>query len=268
MATPKLVTGTPYCWASLKRESMFLRLIMQPPQWRMSLYSRIFSGNPGPEKTSNATGPPTNFSSSFGSFCRAMSPSSAWWVQASMMRTLSPGRSVRMALAPSRKVAMSPLFSDMRMEKEVSGISGGSISFTSRKIWESTITSCGSSRRTASIGWTPSGVTEMTRQCRSKSSRVICTCGRMSRPFGAWMSCGMTSMTSPRSSTRWAERKGISKSRPAFSMRNFLNRPISSGLRASSAMVGIEKGRAGASSPSKRLRTQTVRTFSASSMAR
>ena len=156
---------------------------------------------------------------------------------------------------------MSPFISDISTEKEVRGTSFGMRSLTSLNTWESVMTRSGRRFSASSMGAMPSGTTEITRQRRSRSSLVICTWGRISRPLGAWMSWGITSITKAPSSTRCAVTGGTSKSVPAFWMRNFLKAPISAGSRASSARQGMSKGGREASPPSKRLTTQTVRTL-------
>ena len=40
-----------------------------------------------------------------------------------------------------------------------------------------------------------SGVTQVTTAPKSSKSRMVCTCGKMSLPFGACLSCGITSST-------------------------------------------------------------------------
>ena len=42
----------------------------------------------------------------------------------------------------------------------------------------------------------------ITRHFLSNNSRIVCTCGRISRPLGACMSCGMTKSTKSPSLTR------------------------------------------------------------------
>ena len=96
---------------------------------------------------------------------------------------------------------MLPLYCAKRTEKEVSRLSAGFLSYTVRNTCESVIISLGGRARAASMASILSVVQLITRHLRSSSSRMVCTCGRMSRPLGAWMSCGMTSMTVSFSST-------------------------------------------------------------------
>ena len=71
----------------------------------------------------------------------------------------------------------------------------GSCAWTVRKACESVMTRSGALASDCSIAGRQSVVQHETRHLRSSSSRSVWTCGRIRRPFGAWMSCGMTSRT-------------------------------------------------------------------------
>ena len=80
-------------------------------------------------------------------------------------------------------------------ENDVSFDAAGFFAATMRNACESVMMRDGGSVIAASAASMQSVVQLMTSACLSRSSRSVCTCGRMRRPFGAWMSCGMTRST-------------------------------------------------------------------------
>ena len=85
-----------------------------------------------------------------------------------------------------------------KIEKEVSGCSGGRAAATTAKAWLSVTTRRGGRARLARAAG--SSVSRVTRamQPRSRASRRVSACGRMRRPLGAAVSIGVTrSTTSP-----------------------------------------------------------------------
>ena len=106
-----------------------------------------------------ASGPPTRWASQAGIFTRAMSSSIGWCEQASTMSTRSPGRRRSIAAAPRTISARSPFARASRIEKEVSGTSGGVWSATRRNACESVTTSAGGSRSAASAAPSASSLT-------------------------------------------------------------------------------------------------------------
>ena len=89
----------------------------------------------------------------------------------------------------------------MSTEKEVRRLPAGFFAYTSPNTWESVMISFGGRTRVSSAASSLSVVTLMIRHFLSRRSLMVCTCGRIRRPCGAWMSCGMTSSTRSPSDT-------------------------------------------------------------------
>ena len=80
------------------------------------------------------------------------------------------------------------------MENDVNGISTGVNAFTASKACESVMTSFGFCERLLSMAGSSSVWHTKARPLWSKISRIVCTCGKIRRPFGAAESIGHTKM--------------------------------------------------------------------------
>ena len=157
-----------------------------------------------PAHMSKRSSPPAYCWSRRGILIRPMSSCCGWWEQASIMSTLSPGLRFPMAAAPAARSGRSPLRRAIRIEKVVKGTDCGVSSATRRTTCESQTTRAGGSFRQVKAAPSSPSVTTRHNLRPSRASRMVCTCGKMSRPFGAPESMGTTRMTTPFSGSRSA----------------------------------------------------------------
>ena len=115
-----------------------------------------------------------------------------WWVQPSAINTLSPSCKRSIAAAPFTAVSRKPLYRAIKIENEVRRISSGTMSFTLWNTWLSVITSDGFVPRLLSVASSSVSRTIKAVAPASSRSRIVCCCGRISLPFGAAVSIGIT----------------------------------------------------------------------------
>mgnify|MGYP007012782261 CR=1 FL=1 len=84
-----------------------------------------------------------------------------------------------------RDRCISPLYPAKSTEKEVSRLSAGFCSYTVWNTCESVIINLGGLVSAHSVSFSLSVVQLITRHFLSRSSRIVCTWGRISRPLGA-----------------------------------------------------------------------------------
>lgn len=129
-----------------------------------------------------------------------MSSCCGWWEQASIMSTLSPGLRFPNSGGPGgeeRQISLENGPSGSRSSKGRTAASPAP-----RGTCESQTTRAGSSFRQAKAAPSSPSVTTRHNLRPSRASRMVCTCGKMSRPFGAPESMGTTRMTTPFSGSR------------------------------------------------------------------
>ena len=124
-----------------------------------------------------------------------MSSHCLWWVQPSQTRILSPSSNLSSICAPSTWSFRFPLYLESRMEKEVSGISSGVSADTLANAWLSVMTRRGFLPRDESVSFNSVSRVTIEIAPASSTSRMVCCCGRIRRPFGAAESIGTTRTT-------------------------------------------------------------------------
>ena len=107
-----------------------------------------------------------------------------------------------MARAPRTISVRSPWKRANRIENEVRGTSPGVSATTFRNAWESVMTSLGGRFRRPRAALSSRSFTTRQNESESSRSRIVCTWGRIRRPFGASLSIGTTSTTSSPGPTR------------------------------------------------------------------
>ena len=158
-------------------------------------YGDRSSGNSRPLQVWMAISFPVWALSQRGIFTVPMSSHWRWWVQPSATRTVSPAFNPSMAVTPRTASRRKPLWRAMRMEKDVNVISSGMTAATSPKTWLSVTTMRGGLPSSSSVFARAFSLTTTAVQLASRISRMVCCCGRMSRPFGAAVSIGTTRTT-------------------------------------------------------------------------
>ena len=148
-----------------------------------------------------------------GSFTRPISSCCGTWVQASAISTWASGRKAHNASAPCRNCRMSPFWRANKTEKEVSRVCGGQRGSTVGNTCESVIIRDGGDDKTDNVADKRSAVQHKAVQRLSNRLRKVCTCGRINRPLGAWMSCGMTNTTVSHSPAKFPVKSSTSSVR-------------------------------------------------------
>ena len=184
------------------RLSTYFRLNIHAPQCIIKSYLPRSFGKSLPETMSIVSPLPTFLRNRLGIFTRPISSVAGAWVQASAINTLDVSVSDSIALALLAKHFISPLYPAKSTENEVRRLSAGVFSKTYLKACESVIISFGIFLSTDKDSCIFSGVQLTIIHFLSSSSRIVCTCGSMSLPFGACASCGITSITKSPSATR------------------------------------------------------------------
>ena len=130
-----------------------------------------------------------------GNFTVPISSHWRWCVQPSLMRTVSPSRRSSICAAPAAACFSTPPCRANRMENDVSGTSCGVTAATCSNAWLSVTTMRGRSRRRENACSSASSFVTRAWPPASSMSRIVCCWGRISRPFGADASMGVTSTT-------------------------------------------------------------------------
>ena len=118
------------------------------------------------------------------------------------MRTRSPGRRESIASAPRTSSVRSPLNRANRIENDVNGTAGGVSAATFKNACESVTTRTGGRLSRSSASRNSRSLTTRQYASLSSRSRIVWTCGRIKRPFGASLSIGTTRTTSSPGGTR------------------------------------------------------------------